>query len=75
MYISRAIIKKILEADPYERREYGAGLPPSMFKLFQAMTLFERRLGLPDAHMRKLVMSSIHKLIVTRESLRVSSVI
>ncbi|XP_066977767.1 repetitive organellar protein-like [Macrobrachium rosenbergii] len=71
--VTRAFIKKILQADPFEKREYSGGLPLSLYKLYQAMTVFERRLSVPVAFIRKKIMRSIHKLITTKSCLRPGS--
>ncbi|XP_069957161.1 uncharacterized protein [Cherax quadricarinatus] len=59
----RNVIECILEADPNEMREMQGSLPPSLYKLFQAVCIVEVRLKLPPLSLIKLSSRTVHNLV------------
>ncbi|KAK7082595.1 hypothetical protein SK128_022951 [Halocaridina rubra] len=65
--MSRVFIKVIASTDPLEPMNpllHENALTPSLFKIFQAMCIFEQRMEIPPGHFRNMLMMGTHKLIV-----------
>ncbi|CAL4193942.1 unnamed protein product, partial [Meganyctiphanes norvegica] len=58
----RALLRVIMRCEPREEND-TLGLPSALFKLFQLVVVMERRLMLPPAHIRNLLIKGAHHLI------------